>query len=278
MVSPMSSHLTEPRFRASQPVFEPTAAAVRDWAARPDVLGVLHVGSKSRGHGDERSDDDLEVLLTDDAFAALAPAACHALRLEGEPDAPRMIWDAQYLARSELARKARSHVDLDRWPYERAVVLFDREGMLPALVAAVAAMPPEFRRARLLHGGIDAVVNARRAQKARVRGQSVAMRLLIARSATALTRVLFALEGRWAPLDHWLEAELPTLAHGGEAATLLVEGVRDAEPDALVRAFETLADRLAAEGFPTDRGARTALFLELIHPSRAAERALHGLI
>jgi predicted nucleotidyltransferase len=45
-------------------IFPETAARVEAWAADPDVLGVLLVGSKARGHEDNRSDDDLEVLLT----------------------------------------------------------------------------------------------------------------------------------------------------------------------------------------------------------------------
>jgi predicted nucleotidyltransferase len=60
-------------------IFPETAARVEAWAADPDVLGVLLVGSKARGHEDSRSDDDLEVLLTEAAFARIAPADCHAL-------------------------------------------------------------------------------------------------------------------------------------------------------------------------------------------------------
>ena len=44
-------------------IFPQTAARLSQWQSQPDVLGVLLVGSKSRGHADELSDDDLEVLL-----------------------------------------------------------------------------------------------------------------------------------------------------------------------------------------------------------------------
>ena len=48
-------------------VFEKTRERVAQWADDPGVLGVLLVGSRSRGHADDLSDDDLEVIVTDKA-------------------------------------------------------------------------------------------------------------------------------------------------------------------------------------------------------------------
>jgi hypothetical protein len=47
-------------------------------------------------------------------------------------------------------------------------------------------------------------------------------------------------------------------------------------PQPLQQAFDGLEDRLDAAGVPRADG-RYHLFLELIHPTRAAERTLHGL-
>ncbi len=259
-----------------QTPFDATLAAVRGWAADPNVLGVLQVGSKSRGHGDARSDDDLEVLLTDAAFAALAPAECHTYLLAPEGALHPLVYDAQFLPRSDLARKAGSTADLDHWPYERAGILFDRDGGLAPLVAAAAAMPAGFRRARIQHGAIDAAVHARRAQKTAERGYSAATRALVGRSAAALVRVVFALEGRWAPLDHWLEPELATLERHGPVTDGIVVGLRDGDPAALLEVLAALGEPLEAAGVPRDRKQWTRLFLELIHPSRADERRVHG--
>src|SRR5437867_12368360 len=65
----------------------------------------------------------------------------------------------------------------------------------------IGSMAAEFRRARIWHGAIDASIHARRAQKSSARGHHAAARMLIGRSAMALVRVTFALEGRWAPQD-----------------------------------------------------------------------------
>src|SRR3712207_2180612 len=103
-------------------IFEQTRARLAEWSADPDVLGGLLVGSKSRGHDDELWDDDLEVLVADDAFARLAPTECGEYVFEGEGAGRRLIYDAQYPSLSDLRRKAGSPLDLDRWPYERAGV------------------------------------------------------------------------------------------------------------------------------------------------------------
>ena len=66
------------------PIFAGTAARVAQWRVQPEVVGVLLVGSKSRGHADTLSDDDLEVLLTDEALAQRAPTDCIELLEEGE--------------------------------------------------------------------------------------------------------------------------------------------------------------------------------------------------
>ncbi|MNT55348.1 hypothetical protein D3C72_1925770 [compost metagenome] len=115
-----------------------------------------------------------------------------------------------------------------------------------------------------------------RARKADLRGFEVSTRTLIARGAKALSRALFALEGRWVPLDHWLEAELRTLTDSAQAVPLLTEAILSGRHEPLAEALERLQAQLEAEGFPPP-AERTAFFLELIHPTRAAERAIHGL-
>lgn len=259
-----------------QTIFPLTVARVEEWSRQREVLGVLWVGSKSRGHGDALSDDDLEVLLTDEAHARLTPTECIEWHAEGEGETRRLIYDAQYTRLSDLERKVDSPRDLDHWPYERAGVLFDRDGRAHAAVEAAALMAAEFRHARLRHAYIDAWVAARRAEKTIRRGMEGAPRLLVARGAKALSRILFALEWRWVPLDHWLEPELKSLSDETRAGELLREALNGGSPEPLSRALAALEDRLAAEGLPrADK--RAELFFELIHPSRADERAVHGL-
>lgn len=262
--------------KASQEIFPRTAARLEEWKSDGDVLGVLLVGSKSRGHGDEISDDDLEVVLADEAHARLTPRNCIEYFREGEDAAARLIYDAQYVSLTSLERKQDSPHDLDRWPYERAVVLFDRDGRIVEAVRAAGAMSDEFRRVRLRHAAVDAWIATRRAAKTLGRGMEGGGRLIVARGAKALARVVFALERRWVPLDHWLELELKTLKDEARAGEDLIAALKEGSPDPLTRALIRLDDRLSDEGIPR-ADVRAELFFELIHPSRAEERAVHGL-
>ena len=257
-------------------VFDKTRERIGEWAADPNVLGVLLVGSKSRGHGDELSDDDLEVILTEEAAARIAPADCSDLLIEGEGAERRLIYDAQYLGIDGLRAKLASTLDLDHWPYERSPILFDRYGEMADLVPALGAMPADFRSKRLLHATIDAWIPPYRVGKCLKRGQVAAARLLVARGARALCRLVFALEWRWVPLDHWLQKELANLEDSVGVVPKILEALETGEAKPLQDGLTALEGPLLAEGVPGPKG-RNDLFMELIHPSRAEERAIHGL-
>jgi hypothetical protein len=257
-------------------LFPQTSEKLALWRADPEVLGVVLVGSKSRGHDDDKSDDDIEVLLTDEAAARIAPADCLDVLVRGEGKERRVIYDAQLTSLSALVAKRHSTFDLDHWPYERAEVLFERDPRVREAVGAAGAMPAAFRALRLKHATIDAWIAPYRAEKTFERGFTAAGRLLVARGARALARIVFALENRWVPLDHWLEPELASLADASGVGPMILVALRTGNPKPIDTALAGLEDRLAAEGVARADG-RRALFLELIHPSNAAERAVHGL-
>jgi Domain of unknown function (DUF4037) len=260
-----------------QNIFPATQKRLDEWIAMPEVEGVFLVGSKSHSHADDLSDDDLEVYLTNEAYASLAPAECSELYFEGEGASRTLIYDTQYTSLAALEQKLSSPHDLDHWPYERGRVLFDRDGRLTPLVAALGKMDANFRRKRLLHAMIDTSIAAARAAKTLRRGFEGSGHMLVARGAKALTRILFALEWRWVPLDHWLEQELRTLEDAAQAAPLLVEALRRGTPQPLDESLKRLEHRLNEEGIPMDPQRRREVFFELVHPSGAEERAIHGL-
>jgi hypothetical protein len=256
-------------------IFPATAARLAQWKEQPEVLGVLLVGSKSRGNDDDLSDDDLEVLLTDEAFALIQPKDCGEFHFEGEKERARLIYDAQYTSFTDLKRKRSSTHELDRWPYERARVLFDRQGAVAPIVAEVGSMNAGFRHMRLLYSTINTWIAAARAAKTYRRGFDAAGRLIVARGAKSLSRIIFALEWRWVPLDHWLEKELQSLKDEAQVGPLLVASLKSGNPALLQEALDTLEDRLAFEGVPRP-AERHDLFYDLIHPTRAEDAAIHG--
>jgi len=255
-----------------QTPYPETLERVAAWQADPDVEAVLWIGSRSRGLAGGDADDDLEVYLTPTAFERVDPLDSFIMEPAPDADPPRLIYDAQLTTLAQLQAKAASHTDADHWTYERAVVLFDHTGAVTEAVGRAAVMTPEFRRARVQHGTLDALIAVNRIKKSQRRGNEGSTRMLVARGVKAMARVVFALEDRWVPLDHWLEPELRSL--GGEAA-LVLEALLESRYEPLQEALERLTPRLEAEGFPmADRGRFGS---ELRHPARAAERAIHGL-
>jgi hypothetical protein len=257
-------------------VFDETRRRIAEWASQPEVLGVLLVGSRSRGHPDALSDDDLEVILTDDVAARLSPAQCSDVLIEGERPNRRIIYDAQYLGISALSAKEHSTFDLDHWPYEQARVLYDRDGQLDDVVSRLARMDPDFRSKRLRHATIDAAVPIYRVEKCLKRGQTASAKLLVVRGARALARLAFALEWRWVPLDHWLEPELRTLRDEHGVARCIVDALETLDVGHIQAGLGLLEEPLASEGVPRP-AERNGLFMEIIHPSKVEERAIHGL-
>src|SRR5439155_1263965 len=131
--------------------------------------------------------------------------------------------------------------------------------------------------ARIRNGAVDGWVATRRLQKTLSRGAPVAIRLLATRAVRAIARVVFALEGRWVPLDHWFDAELGTLTDAAGALPHLRAGLEDTDPAPFEVALNALAPALEPWGVPSGLEGRRQLFLELVHPSRAAERRVHGI-
>lgn len=257
-------------------LFPVTLDKIAAWKEQPDVLGILLVGSKSRGHADKFSDDDLEVILSTRAYKRLQPGHTGDYLITGEGTKRKVIYDAQLMPLTELQGKAKIPRDLYHWPYERAGIVFDRDGRVAKAVQAAAEMDAEFRRTRLLHATIDVFTAAGRGAKAARRKSDCATRLIVARGVKALARLIFALEWRWVPLDHWLEAELMTLDDPTHATKRLLEALINSDPKPLREALEQLEDVLCAEGVPP-RSKWIELLFELIHSSRVQERAIHGL-
>ena len=148
--------------------------------------------------------------------------------MRAKAESRKLIYDAQYLSLGGLQDKAASSMDLDHWPYERAKVLLSRDDELGRLVASPGAMPADFRSKRLVHSSIDAWIPPYRANKCLKRGQTASARLLVTRGARALSRLVFALEWRWVPLDHWLEPELRTLEDKAHVGPLIIEALNTA--------------------------------------------------
>ena len=156
-------------------------------------------------------------------------------------------------------------MDLDHWPYERAKVLLSRDDELGRLVASLGAMPADFRTKRLIHSSIDAWIPPYRANKCLKRGQTASARLLVTRGARALSRLVFALEWRWVPLDHSLEPELRTLQDEAHVGPLIIDALNTGDPKPVQEGLAALEEALVAAGVPGPQERRDLLWSSFTH-------------
>lgn len=112
-------------------------------AARPEVLGVVVVGSVARG--DERADSDVDVylVLTDEAYAAAERSGEVAFVSLDEAAYAGGYVDVKLASPGYLAAALDHGDDPTRASFASARVTLDRVGDLAALVAAMGDRPDE---------------------------------------------------------------------------------------------------------------------------------------
>jgi hypothetical protein len=196
-------------------VSDPVLAAVlHEAAVDPEVLGVLLGGSRGADCADERSDYDVEIVLTDSAYDRRHESG------RPEPGKHRLadgqILDVRYKCPRELGRIA---ANPGWWTpgYVTTRVLLDKTGAVAPALVAIVTMPEDRARADAA-GFLDAYLNGfYRSLKAWRRGNELGGRLEAVESVMYLARALFALERRWTPYHDRLERQLETLAIQGWA-------------------------------------------------------------
>jgi hypothetical protein len=185
-----------------------------------NVVGVFLKGSRSLGIGDDASDWDLVVVLSD-----------------GEPSHSKM--GQLDVLRTTLARLRRaSSYELPAIAHSQ--VLLDKTGQVGEAVAAAA----QVEHAELVELYDSYLNDFYRSLKAWQRGRELAARIKAVRSLWYLGDLLFALDGRRAPYPSAWGGRL------GELESLILEVARTADPT-LQQQLQARVERIA-----TARGLR----------------------
>jgi hypothetical protein len=206
------------------------AGLLAEAQADPDCLGLILTGSRGAGQAADDSDYDVVWVLTDLAYQARADQGDlrdHARAVDG-----RKV-ELAYVSPAILEDMA-AHPTWRNPDYATAVVLFDRGGELPNLVAAVTTLPTD-RAQHTAASSYDAYLNGYyRSVKAHRRGDELGARLQAAESVVYLVKTLFALRGRLAPHHDRLLRQLALVDDlawaPGTIAPRLLELLRTADP------------------------------------------------
>ncbi|MDQ4076053.1 MAG: DUF4037 domain-containing protein [Chloroflexota bacterium] len=240
--------------------------AIEQLIASPPVQGLLLVGSRSRGYHDSKSDYDLEVIVDDDFAHTLEPAARLSLVWDGKPHRSRLLGDILTESRSSFEGKTNSTLDVDHWPYEAAVLWYDRDGEIGPLVKAIARFPDDIWEERLKLHYVDFWYHTARALKIAERESTLNHGLVLYRAAYACIQCIFVLNRRWPPLPHWTEQALerselrlrPT-----DDVALLTKALTTHDAQALQRLHDALDPLLDAEEITWHHN-RVTLLLEIL--------------
>ena len=258
--------------RSIAEVHEPRA---REWleaeAARPDTLGILLVGSRANGWGAPDSDYDAFVYVTPERYRE-TPTRDTLVWLETEGEFPaRVVGDFSIFTPEHLDLHERSPLDIDHWPYEDAILLFDRTGSLEERRRRIAAFPEAGWRERAIDKYMILVGAYSYAMKSDLAGLDAQRQLNVFRGVLAGVSLWFTLQRRWAPPYKWLTPEIERLAMRPDTRGVVEGALLNPSMDTLTHLRDHLKSEMKYAGI-SEVAARETL-LEAFAASFLPERA-----
>jgi hypothetical protein len=174
---------------------------VREATERPEILGLILVGSRGKGFDNERSDHDVVMVVKDEAASALARKYI---------DLDNVDLAIHSLAGFKAYAAWGSAEEWDRYTYAHARILVDKTGELEAVVREKGSLPKD-RLDTFVDGWLDGYINGvYRSVKCIRNGDRLGAHLEAANSVLDLLTVVFALNGRPRPFLGYLAQELET--------------------------------------------------------------------
>jgi predicted nucleotidyltransferase len=210
-----------------------------------EIMGILVVGSASREYGDDLSDFDVEVIVSDTFYRGLSKECRFMSR---EIDQLRVEY--LILPEADFVAKVKSPIDIDHWPYEYCLVAYDPRSFLAHILPLIVRMPEEVRSARLKLHYFEFLFGAQRMSRLLRRGSELNARLVAAQTVSVLIKLLFVLRRRWPPVSHWATQNLVLMDGVSHRLKLMMtEFIRQpatAVAEALIAEIDSL---MTEEGF-----------------------------
>ena len=213
----------------------------RPYLDREGVIGVYLVGSATRPFRDDWSDYDIEVVVTDDAYASTPDEEKHVFVIDEGP--PRKVDHEFYLRPwSQFEALVDCLQDVVRYGYQHAEILHDPDGKVAKVVKKLQDLPGLYRHERMRVHWLELVFGIGRAKKTidRDRDQVLDLKLILADALLAAVKLLFVVAGSWPSSRHWSREELYLL--GVPEATL--EALDAAAGSTDLEVWKTLVDEV----------------------------------
>ncbi len=173
------------------------------YADDESVLGAVLVGSVGKGYGDERSDLDLEVVVTENRYNLLVK--------KGQKFVHTNEYDLIFTTMNDLQKARESKKDEDHWWCKDCPVLLDKTGKLDDYLREIGSYDADSRLDRLKKYYIGYWENSLRAMACLRHENEWVGRIYTALAMRDLIRLLFNFNYRWAPKIQWVSKEIPSL-------------------------------------------------------------------
>ncbi|MCL1989816.1 MAG: hypothetical protein FWG67_02895 [Defluviitaleaceae bacterium] len=170
-----------------------------------EILGILLIGSSSRLYKDDLSDQDYEVIVTDDYYKN---NNLKVIFIEGRKA------EFLYLPISDYEKKIESPCNIDHWPIENHELIYDKDRKIEELTIKILMQDYELVKKKLKLHYFEFIFLALRFEKLLKRGSELNCLMTIAIMNYSVIKLLFLLKGKWPPIIYWAEQNLNEIEYG----------------------------------------------------------------
>ena len=176
---------------------------LQDYCVEDSVLAAIQIGSIAKGYDDESSDVDLEVIVTEEKYAAIEKSFQKFIHTDR--------YDLIFMTIARLQNTANSERDEDHWNYQDAVVLLDKTGGIERILKDITRYDAGSRVARLKKHYLAYWNNTLGSFSCLKHKNEWGSKIYAALAIQELIRLLFNINYRWSPRLQWASKELPLL-------------------------------------------------------------------
>lgn len=213
-----------------------------EYSADELVWAVVQVGSTVKGYDDEHSDVDLEVVVTEEKYAALVANSQKIIHTEE--------YDLIFTTIDKLGQIKDSDKDEDHWNYQNSIVLFDRTQTLQEILNEITRYDEASRIDRLRRYYCAYWENTLSSWSCIEHGNNWGARIYAALAVQELIRLLFNFNHLWAPRLQWAFREIHLLQAKPKNLQKHLENIlKQPETDKLSRLWNQTAKLLRKEKY-----------------------------
>lgn len=187
-----------------------------DVITRYQPLGIVLTGSYSMPYRDEKSDYDFEVVIDNDLFTKLGKEGMFCKKYDVS-DAPV---EYLFIGKDNFEKKKYSYKDIDHWPYQHGIIVFDRDHYMQNTVREITEIRDADTLNRVKIHYFEFLFFIKRLERIKPEKSFCNRNLVLNQAMWSLIKIFFLLEKKWPPISHWAWENLELL---GEKYLIIIK-------------------------------------------------------